>query len=75
VLAIVGVWLARARGFRLFLMLAPDCLRPLTICFMLINARYSMTMQPFMFAFVAVSLVTALDALTTRTQPTAVQSR
>jgi len=75
VLAIVGVWLARARGFRLLLMLTPIVYVPLTICFMLINARYSMTMQPFMFAFVAVSLVTALDALTTRTQPTAVQSR
>jgi hypothetical protein len=62
-LLIAGVWLARARGFRLFLMLAPIVYVPLTICFMLINARYSMTMQPFVFAFVAVSMVTALDAL------------
>ena len=73
-LLIAGVWLARARGFRLLLMLAPIVYVPLTICFMLINARYSMTMQPFVFAFVAVSIVTALDALAARPRPTAVQS-
>jgi Dolichyl-phosphate-mannose-protein mannosyltransferase len=73
-LLIAGVWLARARGFRLFLLLAPIVYVPLTICFMLINARYSMTMQPFVFAFVAVSIVTALDALATRARSTAVQS-
>jgi hypothetical protein len=73
-LLIAGVWLARARRFRLFLMLAPIVYVPLTICFMLINARYSMTMQPFVFAFVAVSIVTALDALASRARPTAVQS-
>jgi len=65
-LLIAGVWLARARGFGLFLLLMPIVYVPLTICFMLINARYSMTMQPFMFAFVAVSIVTALDARRTR---------
>ena len=69
-----GAWIARARGFRLLLLLAPIVYVPLTICFMLINARYSMTMQPFVFAFVAVSLVTAIDALTPATE-TAVQSR
>jgi hypothetical protein len=69
-----GVWIARARGFRLLLLLAPIAYVPLTICFMLINARYSMTMQPFVFAFVAVSLVTAIDALTPSTE-TAARSR
>jgi hypothetical protein len=73
-LLIAGVWLARARGFRLFLMLAPIVYVPLTICFMLINARYSMTVQPFVFAFVAVSIVTALDLLASRARPTAVRS-
>lgn len=34
---------------------------PGTISFMLINARYAMTMQPFMFAFIGVLLVTWLD--------------
>ena len=37
---------------------------PLTICVMLITARYSMTTQPLMFAFVAIALVTAMDAWT-----------
>ena len=32
---------------------------PLTICVMLITARYSMTTQPLMFAFVAIAVVTA----------------
>ena len=73
-LLVAGIWLARARGFRLFLLLAPILYVPLTICFMLINARYSMTIQPFVFAFVAVSIVTALDALTPARE-TAVQSR
>jgi hypothetical protein len=68
-----GVWIARARGFRLLLLLAPIVYVPLTICFLLINARYSMTIQPFVFAFVAVSLVTALDALAPARE-TAVQS-
>jgi hypothetical protein len=43
------------------MLLTPIVYVPLTICFMLINARYSMTMQPFVFAFVAVTLVTALE--------------
>ena len=43
------------------LLTAPIAYVPVTICFMLINARYSMTMQPFVFAFVAVALVTALE--------------
>ena len=69
-----GVWIARTRGFRLLLLLTPIVYVPLTICFMLINARYSMTMQPFVFAFVAVSLVTAIDALMP-SKETAAQSR
>jgi hypothetical protein len=73
-LAAAGVWIARAKGFRVLLLLAPILYVPLTICFMLINARYSMTMQPFMFAFVATALVTALDALTP-SRDRAVQSR
>jgi hypothetical protein len=74
-LFIAGVWIAWARGFRIFLLLAPIVYVPLTICFMLINARYSMTMQPFVFAFVSVALVTALDALTQAPRQIAAQSR
>jgi hypothetical protein len=65
-LCIAGVAIARARGYGIFLMLAPIVYVPATICFMLINARYSMTMQPFVFAFAAASIVTALDAITQR---------
>jgi hypothetical protein len=64
VLFAVGVALARGRGVRLFMLLTPIVYVPLTICFMLINARYSMTMQPFVFAFVAVTLVTAFEKWT-----------
>jgi len=60
VLASVGVWIAWRRGWRVFMLLAPAVYVPLTICFMLINARYSMTVQPFEFAFAAVTLVSAL---------------
>jgi hypothetical protein len=56
-----GVWIARRRGMALFMLLAPIVYVPLTICFMLINARYSMTIQPFVFAFVAVAIVSLAD--------------
>jgi hypothetical protein len=71
----LGVWIAWRRGFRLLLLLGPVLYLPLTICFMLINARYSMTMQPFVFAFAAVALVTALESPRDRDRPIAVQSR
>ena len=71
----VGVYLAWRRGFRLLFLLSPVVYLPLTICFLLINARYSMTVQPFLFAFAAVTLVTALDALPARARAIAAQSR
>jgi hypothetical protein len=63
-LLVAGVVLARGRGVRHFMMLTPIVYVPLTICFMLINARYSMTMQPFVFGFVAVTLVSVVERLT-----------
>src|SRR5205085_461943 len=63
VLFVAGVGIARARGLRLFMLLTPALYVPLTICFMLINARYSMTVQPFVFAFAAVAIVIPLEAL------------
>ena len=63
-LAITGLALAVARGLPIAMLLLPIVFVPMTICFMLINARYSMTTQPFMFAFVAVALVTASDRWT-----------
>ena len=41
-LCIAGVWIARVRGFGIYLLLIPIVYVPVTICFMLINARYSM---------------------------------
>jgi hypothetical protein len=38
----------------------------LTICFVLINARYSMTVQPFVFVLVAVALVELSDRWSAR---------
>ena len=61
--ALAGLAVAIARRLPIALLLMPIVFVPLTICFMLINARYSMTTQPFMFAFVAIALVTASDAL------------
>jgi len=73
-LFVAGVVLAGTRGIRRFMLLAPILYVPLTICFMLINARYSMTVQPFVFAFVAVTLVTALETLKAP-QPPAARTR
>jgi hypothetical protein len=62
VLFIAGVAIAAAQRLVPLSLLMPIVFVPLTICFMLINARYSMTTQPFMFAFVAVALVSGADA-------------
>ena len=61
VLFLAGVIVAiRRRQVRALLAL-PIIYVPATISFMLINARYAMTMQPFMFAFIAILLVAWLD--------------
>jgi hypothetical protein len=62
-LLVAGIVIALRKGMRLFMLLVPIVYVPLTICFMLVTARYSMTTQPFAFAFVAVALVTALERL------------
>jgi Dolichyl-phosphate-mannose-protein mannosyltransferase len=61
-LALAGLAIALARRQAVIRLLMPIVFVPITICFMLINARYSMTTQPFMFAFVATALVSAMDA-------------
>ena len=63
-LALAGLAVAMARRLPIAMLLMPIVFVPMTICFMLINARYSMTTQPFMFAFVAIALVTASDRWT-----------
>ncbi len=62
ILFAAGVMVAIRRGHRLFMFLVPIAYVPLTICFMLVNARYSMTVQPLIFAIVAVALVAMADA-------------
>ena len=55
-----GVFVSIRQRSALLLFLVPIVYVPLTICFVLTNMRYSVTMQPLMFAFVAVAVVAAL---------------
>jgi hypothetical protein len=57
---VAGAWLAWRRRSALLWLLVPIVYVPLTICFVLTNMRYTVTMQPLMFVFVALSLVSAL---------------
>ena len=59
-----GVAVAWARGYPVFMVIVPVTYVPVTIAFMLINARYSVSIQPFTFVFVAILLVDILDRLT-----------
>lgn len=56
-----GLVVAIQRRLPLFVLVAPIVYVPLTVCFMLINARYSMTIQPFVFALIAVAVDAGLD--------------
>ena len=55
-----GVVIAWRRRSALLLFLLPIVYVPVTICFVLTNMRYTVTMQPLMFAFVALAIATAL---------------
>jgi hypothetical protein len=55
-----GVWIAYQRRSALLLFLIPIVYVPLTICFVLTNMRYTVTVQPLMFVFVAVAIAAAL---------------
>ena len=68
-LFVAGLLVALWRRLPVFMFLTPIVYVPGTIAFMLINARYAMTAQPFMFAMIAVLLVTALDRLRPRGVP------
>lgn len=57
---LAGVVLAWRRSRALLVLLVPIVYVPATICFVLTNMRYTVTVQPLMFAFVAVALATAL---------------
>jgi hypothetical protein len=57
---LAGAWLAWKRRSALVWLLVPIVYVPLTICFVLTNMRYTVTMQPLMFVFVALAIVTVL---------------
>jgi hypothetical protein len=57
---LAGAWIAWRRRSTLLWLLVPIVYVPLTICFVLTNMRYTVTMQPLMFVFVALAIVTAL---------------
>jgi hypothetical protein len=57
---IAGAVIAYRRHLKLLLFLVPILYVPLSICFVLTNMRYTVTVQPLMFAFVAVVILSAL---------------
>jgi hypothetical protein len=55
-----GVVIAVRRRSPLRVLLLPIVYVPLTICFVLTNMRYTITVQPLMFAFVALTIASTL---------------
>ena len=55
-----GVLVAWRQRSALLIFLVPIVYVPVTICFVLTNMRYTVTVQPLMFAFVAAAVVAAL---------------
>jgi hypothetical protein len=60
VVFLAGAWLAWRQRSALVWLLVPIVYVPVTICFVLTNMRYTVTMQPLMFVFVALAIVTVL---------------
>jgi hypothetical protein len=73
-LLVAGIVIAMRKRMKLFMLLVPIVYVPLTICFMLVTARYSMTTQPFAFAFVAIAMVTAIERAAGRRPPGTVRA-
>jgi hypothetical protein len=61
VLFLSGVVIAWRSRSRLLVFLLPIAYVPITICFVLTNMRYTITVQPLMFAFVALTFAAALS--------------
>jgi hypothetical protein len=61
VLFLSGAWIAWRRRMPALWLVLPIVYIPLTICFVLTNMRYTVTAQPFMFAFVAIALLHVLE--------------
>jgi hypothetical protein len=62
VLFAAGVWAARRRGAAIALPLLLIAYIPATLGFVLTNMRYSLTVQPLMFVFMAAALVSAAES-------------
>ena len=60
-LFLAGAWIGWRRGYAVLLPLALVAYIPATIAFVLINMRYTITVQPVIMMFVAVSLVAMLE--------------
>ena len=61
---LAGSWVAVRRQSRVRWLLLPIVYVPATICFVLTNMRYSITVQPYVFTFVAVAVVAWLERRT-----------
>jgi hypothetical protein len=60
-LFVAGAWIALRRRLPVRWLLIPVLYVPLTICFMLTNMRYSITVQPYVLTFVAIAILAALE--------------
>ena len=60
---LAGVAIAFRRRSALLLFLVPIVYVPVTICFVLTNMRYTVTVQPLMFVFVAVAVLAGMRLL------------
>jgi hypothetical protein len=72
---LAGVIVAARRRSALLLFLIPIVYVPVTICFVLTNMRYTVTVQPLMFAFVALAVMSGLRLEATGTGREARTSR
>ena len=59
----IGVWIGARRGYAIWLPLALIAYIPATIAFVLTNMRYTITVQPLLLIFVAVTLVAVLERM------------
>ena len=63
VLLSVGLWTAWRRGCAVVLPALLIAYVPATLAFVLTNMRYSITVQPFVFMFVAAAIVNVLEVV------------
>jgi len=57
-----GLWIAWRRKYPVLPLVLPIAYVPVTIAFVLTNMRYTVTVQPYVFTFVAIALLSALES-------------